>query len=230
MRGPGYIDREELELDKLNEEGKAEEPGEHLLRQIIENLASEKVSSDFLTAVRNNFLKVPGNSVPERVALELENEEECHDPSAGDGALPAVQSGPESRNSGKEPHDSPRGEGRPKQDGEYPTETVRGKGAQAADSTIEALKQPVADAVAVTSQNCFDEWPALVADGKPGIHFDDEDDWSFSNYIKGLIEDFIGVPVYWWPLSPRREAILHGLSRARWTCVRGGLQAGVISH
>ena len=210
---------------------KAEVLGEHRLRQIIEYLASEKVSSDFLTAVKKNFLKVPGNSGPERVGLELENEEEkSHDHSGSDGTLPAVRSGPEPRNSGKEPHYFPPGEGRPKQDGKYPTETARGEGAQAADSAIEALKPPVADPVAVTSLNCFDEWPSVLTDGKPGIHFDDEGVWSFSNYIKGSIEDFIGVPVYWWPLSPRRDAIPHGFSRAIWTCVRGGLQAGVISH
>ena len=72
----------------------------------------------------------------------------------------------------------------------------------------------------VTHQVCVDQWPALFADGKTDIHFDDEDTWSFSNEIKGLIEDFIAAPVDWWPLSARRRPLQDGFSRVRWKCVR----------
>ena len=66
--GPEYTDGEELskiyeegkdgELVELNEEGQGEELGEHLLRQITENLASDKIAGDFLCAVKSNFTKV----------------------------------------------------------------------------------------------------------------------------------------------------------------------------
>ena len=45
-------------LGELNEERRVEEPGENILQQITEYLASDKVVKDFLCAVKDNFLKV----------------------------------------------------------------------------------------------------------------------------------------------------------------------------
>ena len=93
----------------------------------------------------------------------------------------------------------------------------QGQGIQGADLAIPTSE--IANAVAVPPQNCADEWPAQFANGKTDIRFDNGGVWSFSNQIKGRIEDYIGAPVDWWPLSPREKALPNGFTRVRWTCV-----------
>lgn len=103
------------------------------------------------------------------------------------------------------------------EDGRYPTEPV---GADGANSAARA-SEPV-DPVAARRRACdTPPWPAVFTEGMTDILFDDEDAevWSFSNRIKGAIEDHIGAPVAWWPLSPRLKPLTDGSSRIRWKCV-----------
>jgi hypothetical protein len=88
----------------------------------------------------------------------------------------------------------------------------------------------VVGTVPVVPQVCVDQWPALFANGKIDIQFDNGDVWSFSNEIKGWIEDFIGAPINWWPLSARRKPLLDGSSRVRWKCVSGTFFKMQMSH
>lgn len=136
----------------------------------------------------------------------------------GDSKIPVPERiGPELGNGDKEPHHFPLVKGNSKHDG-----SVGGEGARGAGSAIQVPE--LVNSAKVTSQNCVDQWPALFADGKTNIRFDNGDVWSFCNQVKGSIEDFIGVPVSWWPLSPRRKALPEGFSRVRWICVCGDHQ------
>ena len=158
-----------------------------------------------------------GTSVAEQIGLELESKDKSPDgPSMGDGTLIAERSGPEPEKKWKEPNCSPLGEvgfGPQK----YSAETVGVEDERAG----EAIQAPdLLNPVEATPQLCADKWPALFADGKTDIHFDDEDFfWSFSNEVKGSIESFIGAPVNWWPLSARRRPLPDGFSRVKWKCV-----------
>lgn len=158
-------------------------------------------------------------SSTDRIRLGLENEEEEPNGSpVDDGTLLAEKGEPEPENNGRRPR-YPLDEGNFEQDGEYPTETQVAEGARRLDSAVQASES--VNLVAVGSLNCTEQWPARFAEGKANIHFDSRDVWSFSNQIKGSIEDFIGVPVNWWPLSAREKALPDGFSRVRWTCVSG---------
>ena len=139
-----------------------------------------------------------------------------HDKPTGDETLVAELSGLEPETVGEEPQYSHLIEESSKQDGEYRTKTVGAEG-ELAGSAIQA--PDLVNPAAATSQLCADKWPALFADGKTDIHFDDEDFWSFSNEVKGSIESFIGAPVNWWPLSARRRPLPDGFSRVKWKCV-----------
>ena len=165
---------------------------------------------------------VSGGSLVE----ELESqEEEPHDPFMGAWTLIA-----EAEKKGKEPkaHYPPPGEGSFEQDGKTPTETVVGEGDHGAYSAIQVSE--LVNPVAVISQNCVDEWPTRFADGKTEIRFDSADVGSFSNQIKGMIEDYFGAPVDWWPLSARERPLPNGFTRVRWTCVSRDPQTGGISR
>lgn len=153
---------------------------------------------------------VDENSVTEQIWAHAESEE-------GDGAFQIEKGGPIAESEGREPHFSPLGVGSFDRGREDTTKTVGNRDMRGADSAIETSE--------LTSQDCFDRLPELFADGRSSIRFDNEV-WSFSNQIKGLIEDFIGVPIYWWPLSARRVPLPHGFSRAMWTCVRGDPRVG----
>lgn len=118
---------------------------------------------------------------------------------------------------GKEPHYAPLGERGFEQVGYYPTKTMVDEGVRGADSAIQASE--LGNLVAAISQDRDDKWPALFADGKTDIRFDDANPRSFSDEIKGSIENFIGVRVNWWPLSARRKALPEGFSRVGWKCV-----------
>ena len=42
---------------------------------------------------------------------------------------------------------------------------------------------------------------------------------SFTDYLKGIVEDFTSEEWEWWPLKPRRRPILAGQARLQWRCV-----------
>lgn len=162
-----------------------------------------------------------GGSIAEGVESELEKEEEKephdHDPSLEGRALLTVQSGLQPEKERGEPHYIPLSERSFEQDGKPPAETVGCGGAQEAGPAVQTSE--LMNTVTATPQNDTDNWPALFVDGKTDIHFDDGNLWSFSNEIKGSIENFIGARVNWWPLSARRKVLPDGFSRVRWKCV-----------
>ena len=149
----------------------------------------------------------------DRIGPEIKSKEEPPDPSVDNGTLVAEGSGLEPEKGANESHSM--GEEDFEQDGKNLTETI---GAKGVDSSIQA-PQPVVSPVVAAPQDCVDKWPALFADGKTDIHFDNGNLWSFSNEVKGLIENFIGAPVNWRPLSARRKPLPNGFSRVRWKCV-----------
>ena len=103
--------------------------------------------------------------------------------------------------------------------GTYPTGTV---GTEGAGSAIQASE--LVEPVAPNRRTRALLWPALFADGTTDIFFDDEDEElrSYSNRTKGAIEDFVGVPLAWQPLSLRLKPLTGGSSWVRWKCVGGG--------
>ena len=163
---------------------------------------------------------IDGNSVGERIGLEPESEEEPHGPSVGVDTLLAEQSVPRLENEGEEPHHRPSVvDGSLEQDGNHPIVIAEGGDGRVADPAIQIPEY--VNTITAAPQVYTDRWPALFADGKTDIHFDDTNPWSFSNGIKGLIENLIGARVNWWPLSARREALPSGFSRVTWKCVSG---------
>ena len=148
-----------------------------------------------------------GSLISEYVVPELEN---------GDTESHRQRNGPEPGNDDKESYYPSRDDESLEQE-KYPTRAVAGQGTKGAELVIPASE--LVSPIAVPSQNCTDEWPAEFANGKTDIRFDSGDVWSFSNQIKGRIEDYIGAPVDWWPLSPREKALPDGFTRVRWTCV-----------
>jgi hypothetical protein len=97
------------------------------------------------------------------------------------------------------------------QRGDYP---IEGNAARDADSAT-GLMNTVAH-----QGNVVGQCPSFFV-GMTDIHFENEDAWTLSNKIKGLIEDFIEAPLIWWPLSPRRKPLQDGFSRVSWKCVSG---------
>ena len=169
-----------------------------------------------------------GSLISERALPDLEDggTESSHpsvgdgswdDPSVSDETLLTEQNEPEPGSDGKESHYSSLGEKSLEREGKYLTGVAVGRGAQGVDLAIPASE--LVNPVALPSRNCTDEWPAQFANGKTDIRFDNGDVWSFSNQIRGRIEDYIGAPVDWWPLSPREKALPNGFTRVRWTCV-----------
>ena len=146
-------------------------------------------------AVRDRFVKTQLLSprLAERKELETEHENNRHGP-ASDKRL-----------------------GSPRQYGKHSIEPMGSNNEREAESDNQMSE--AINTVKATQQVCVDQWPTLFADGKTEIRFDDGDTWSFSNEIKGLIEDFIGAPVDWWPLNARRRPLQDGFSRVTWKCV-----------
>lgn len=78
-------------------------------------------------------------------------------------------------------------------------------------------------APALSTEDDINTWPGVFSDGKADIGFEYETPWALPNEVKGWIEDFIGIPINWWPLYPRRRSLPNDYVRVNWTCVSRSL-------
>ena len=174
-----------------------------------------------------SILSGEGSSVAGQIRPELGGEGKPLDSSVGEEGLLAE---PEPGKESKKPYCHPSAADESLEpDGKHPIKAVEGNNVR---EIGRALRKPeLVNTITAAPQVCTDAWPALFANGKTDVHFDDRNPQSRSNDIRGWIEKKIGARVNWWSLSARRDKLRDGFWRVTWKCVSWAFpQNGEMSH